>query len=342
MNVIYVLLGIFTLLRLVIGVQLLFNANRNNLPNLYWLSALFLVNFISLLFLPTQSNPLGWLSLGLWIGNGYALLTGLALIAFIRTTFYVNRPSPHRWFIGIHLAISAIAFYGITVSESYANPNPLVAGFYISATILWAWHAVISYQALVVIQGDENVEDWVKGRYQWMIGYAVIAAVGSLINAIRVALTGNFPSLVAILGLPALLANIFTVIPQFLVWSMPEGFRKWLNRNQQVHAEEQIHQRALSILNIIGSAMSDGTGITKLISIYSIRKIIGVGLNVEDQGKIEAHAITLGYDAWLKLIENPELYILIKNSTASNPRSAIEKAKQALIENQSLFTMQAR
>jgi hypothetical protein len=339
MVVTVVFLGIFSVLRLVIGVQLLFNAKRNNLPNLYWLGVLFLVNFVSLLFLPLPgvNNPLSSGSLSLWIGNGYAVLTGLALIAFIRTTFYVNRPSPHRWFLGVHLAISAIALYGITASESYSNPNPLVAGFYLSAAILWAWHAVIAYQALVAIQGDKNVEDWVKGRYQWMIGYAVIAAVGSLINGIRIAF--NVPSLVTILGLLALLANIFTVIPQFLVWSMPDGFRKWLNRKQQTPENSE----QLGMISILGTAMMRDTNLKSIACLYALRSAVEKRIGIEDSDALGAYINTMSYKEWETVFLHSELRRILLNSGADNTvvDRAIANAQRALVEKQSFLTLHA-
>jgi hypothetical protein len=141
----------------------------------------------------------------------------------------------------------------------------------------------------------------------------------------------------------SVLLVITTTVMQYLVWVMPEGFRKWLNRNQQTHMEEKIHERALAILGILGSAMSRGTGLSQMLAVYSIRKIIGQEIKTEDSSKIEARAIALGYDEWLTLLNDPELYIILKNAGPNiAPRTVLDQARHALIEKQSLFTMQVK
>jgi hypothetical protein len=51
----------------------------------------------------------------------------------------------------------------------------------------------------------------------------------------------------------------------------------------------------------------------------------------------------MGYEDWLSLLKNPELYLLVRNASATvDPRAAIAKAERALVRKQSLFTMQAK
>ena len=209
----------------------------------------------------------------------------------------------------------------------------------------WAWHGWSAYQARAGFTIEQKVEDWIKSRYRLIGLYAIILVIGQIGSFIRIVYAGGptVTSLGNAMGLLTLITQITAVILQFLVWVMPEGFRQWLNRNQQLHTEERNREQALVILDILGSAMSEGTDLPKLVALFIIRKAIGHKIHSEDSNKIEAHAITLGYNQWLDLLENPELHILIENSPAAlAPRQVIDKAKRALIERQSLFTMQAK
>ncbi len=341
-----ILFFLLILVRLVIGVQLLITARRSHLPNLYWLGALFLVNFAAVSFVPLPDNPLGSLPVSLWIFNGYTLVSGLILIMFLHTTFYSSTRSPALWFVSIHLLLSAVGIYGLSQTQPNATLNPWAAGLNLATAVLWTWHTVVAYQSFRSIAADEAVEDWVKARYQMMIAFAVCAIITAVTAASANQLVYGSDTILVDLGnlliLISLLGSLATVVLQFLVWVMPAGFRNWLNRNQQARTQERIRQQALVVLDILGSALCQDSGMTKMIAIYALRKIIGQYLNSEDAAQIELRAIEMGFEEWMALLNDPELYILIKDSGVRSPYQVIENARQVLIEKQSLFTMRAR
>ena len=123
---------------------------------------------------------------------------------------------------------------------------------------------------------------------------------------------------------------------------MPAGFRNWLNRNYQTHLDEQIHQQAAVILDILGASMSDDTGLNKMRSMMLIRRIIGAQIKTQDTRLIETHAVNLGYKEWLALLATPELHREITNSAVVDTNVIINKARKTLEKNQSLFTMQTK
>jgi hypothetical protein len=99
----------------------------------------------------------------------------------------------------------------------------------------------------------------------------------------------------------------------------------------------------MSILDILASAMVEGTDTSKMLILFAIRKTISQEIHTEDEKMVEAHAASMGYEDWLNLLKDPEFYLLVKNaSVKADPRAAIAKSELALIRKQSLFTMQAK
>lgn len=340
-----VLLFALILLRLLIGVQLFFSARRNRLPNLYWLSAVFILNFIGLLFAPTEGNPLAALPFAMWMFNGFVLFAGLTLINFIHTTFYANQASPRRWFLGAHLLLCVIGFYGLTISQSSFNVSGLVASFSVSNSMLWVWHTYAAYQAYRSIAANGAVEDWVKARYRLMIGFAVIIVIATTSNTLRTAFTGGGVNLALgnLFAIVTLISNLASVTLQFLVWVMPEAFRQWLNRDQKLHDEERTSKRALAILQMLGTAMSTGTGLNEMLAMFALRAAVAKTIQSEDSVRIEAHMAALGYEEWRALLETPHLRQLCVNAAANvTVDNVLANAQKALTDKQSLFTMQAR
>lgn len=100
--------------------------------------------------------------------------------------------------------------------------------------INWIWHTQIAYQACRAIASDDVVEDWVKVRYQLMIVYCVVGFV----VAAPVSIGLLWPEIVSIRVL--VVVGILTgLICQFLVWVLPEGFRRWINRNYHLPAQDE-------------------------------------------------------------------------------------------------------
>ena len=73
----------------------------------------------------------------------------------------------------------------------------------------------------------------VKGRYQLVIGYALIQFVASLGSTVRIlgAGGGSGNALGAAMAILTLICNIAVVALSYLAWAAPAGFYRWLNRN---------------------------------------------------------------------------------------------------------------
>lgn len=315
-------------LRLVVAVPLFLTARRNNLANLYWLSAQFLALVIAVPFAAAGAWDNRWI---FWT---FLSLSEIALIMFIHTTFRRERSSP----VWVLMTLAIIGLFGGlygTITNNFILSAWMV---YPNAVFAWGWHYIEATRSYGNIANDNSTEDWVKSRYLLMRTYSAVDFIGAVLGTLLTTdlWITSFGSVIVV-GI-----NFTSVIFQILTWVMPEPFRKWLNRNQQAHSEERIHQQALATLDILGSAMSEGTGLPQTLALFAIRKAIADKINMEDPKKVESHAISMGYDAWFDLLNNPELQILVKNSGAgTNAHLALEKAKQVLIEKQSLFTMRA-
>ncbi len=340
-----ILLLILILMRLVIGTRLFTLARRNNLPNMYWLAVHFFA-FIFLLFAPTVGNPLGNLSFSLFLFTGVnTILTQIALIYFNHTTFYQNRKNPVNWFMFLFAITSLIMLYGVFTSKSNYDQSPWVAAYIPTQILLWGWHAWIAYQAWNKTRNDEHIEDWVKSRYQLIIAYSIALSIGAIASFIRITFAGGsaLTALGTLMGFVTLIFQIISVSLQFLVWVMPEGFRTWLNRNQKAHSEERIHKQAANILNIVGTAITQESGLDRMMCLFAIRKSIGKSIGADDTNHIEEHAVKMGYPEWISLVESKDFGDAISLAGNNiNMKDIVTKAKKVLTEKQSLFTMQAR
>lgn len=341
------LLIVFILLRAIIGVRLLWVARQNKLSNLYWLAVQFIFVAIGALFVPTAGNPVANFPFSLWL---FLSFTGpipqILNITFTQTTFYQNRKSPVWLFVGLSTISIVISLYGAAISQSNYEQNPLVAWNNVGILITWFWHGWAAYEAFTAVAKDEAVEDWVKARYQLIIAYTIIFGVAAIGSLVRVYAGGGstVTPLGNAMGILTLLSQIVGVTVQFLVWVMPENFRNWLNRNQKAREIARIHQKAIAIFDIIGGAMSKGTGVSKMLALFAIRKTIGAKLKTDNEALIEAHVLQMNYNEWLQLLKEPELFRLLKNVTPSggSPQEIVMKAETVLIERQSLFTLQAK
>jgi hypothetical protein len=221
----------------------------------------------------------------------------------------------------------------MTMSETI---DTVIYGFLQIA--IWLWHAVAGFQTSKAISGDAHVEDWIKSRYTMIVTYSALQSLVGVVMIMR-----PFASSTITIIIASALLVVVTTVMQYFVWVMPAGFRQWLNRNQGAREKEQIHEKASLILNILGTAMSDGTGLSKMLAIYSLRQIIGTKINTKNTEQIELHAASMPYIQWLAILKDPDLYILLKNSGPNiDARQILKKAENALIEKQSLFTMQAK
>jgi hypothetical protein len=237
-SVIIALMLLLAFLRLYTGMSLFRSAHTNNLPNLYWLSMHFLLNVIVLVFAPAASNPLANTSASFWIMGIGSLLFQLPLILFNQSTFYVNRKSPADWFLGLWVLCTIPGLYAMSTSSNMAQ-SPWHAITSISICAIWIWHTLAAYQSWQIIKDQPYVEDWIKTRYKLIIASGIILALGTVGSMIRVGFAGGSTTtaLGAAAGIFTVLTNIIAVPLQFLIWVLPENFRRWLNRNYREPVE---------------------------------------------------------------------------------------------------------
>lgn len=329
MNVTFILLIVLTLARLWIGLQLFLTARKSHLDNLYWLSGVFVLAFYSI-FSSGASSPLE----NPWIFNLLFMAGHFCLAMFIHTTFYRGRKSP----IGIVLGLFAIAVFPIIyfLSINNANMATLVAGV---SLVNWIWHLLVARSAYIAIAEDPSVEKWIKTRYRLMMVYVVLI----ILSSIQTILLSTGLAIPRFIVAFSILLVITSIVLQFLVWVMPKPFRLWLNRTQQpIRVTEG--QQPRSVLDVFGSAMSTGTGLNSIACFYAIRSAIGKQIGTEDSDVIRNYIQEMTYRDWEALLQNTELRRILINGGADKVvvGEAINNARQALIEKQSLLTLSTR
>lgn len=339
-----ILLFALGLIRLITGIRLFLVGRKNRLANLFWLAGSMVIGVITYLFAPSDGNPLAVLPFSIWIFSAANCLSMACIIVFNQLTFYKNRKSPAIWFWAIFIVSWALTFYGASISESNYNQSPLLACYIISTVLIWSWHGWLANQAGKQVASQPLVEYWVKVRYQLISSYSImliVAVLGSLARIIFAAGSAASP-LGTLTGAVTLLSQIVSVILLFLVWVMPEWFRLWVNRRHAEFVEEQAYEYASTVLNILGTAMADGTKLPKTLALVAIRKTIAQEINSDNSKKIEAHVAKLQYEDWYAFLSNPNLANFLREIANVNPQETLTRAKYSLRDNQSLFTLQAK
>lgn len=339
-----ILLILLIFLRLIIGIRLLISAQQNKLPNLNWLAFHFLSQFVGLLFAPTEGNPFGNFSFSLLLFIGLTVASQGFLIQFNHATFYRNQKSPVNWFWLAFVLGTIITLYGIFISESNYHQSPWVAAYIPVQWLIWGWHGYIAYQALSKIKQESAIEDWVKARYRLLTTYAIFMIIGTIASFIRIVIAGGsaLTLLGTLTGIFTIIAQIITVTGQFLVWVMPEAFRRWLNRHQQARTEAMAQEQAMMVFNLLVATLAETTGLTKLNSALALRKAIGHSRPADTPVTLEAHIAQMGYADWLVFLTSSDLQRMIISSTKKDVYEVLQTLKQTLIEKQSLFTLQSK
>jgi hypothetical protein len=324
-----VVLVMVSLLRLAVAVPLYFTAKKNNLRNLYWLSMQFLALVIAIPFAAagTLDNR--------WIFWSFISFSEIALIMFIHITFRQGKYSP----MPIFMILAVIGFFGGlygTINDNFELSAWMV---YPNAVLIWGWHSSEAYRAYENIANDKSTEDWVKSRYILMITYSVLDFVGSLLGTL---LTTNIwindLGAVLIVGI-----NFISATLQILTWVMPEWLRRHLNRNQQMRQQADVDAHVKTIMNVIGTAMSQDSNISKMMCFDFIRSTIKKKLQVKDDQAINQAINKMGYEEWQLLLNDPELLRLLMNSSASaDADKALQNAWRILVRQQSLFTLDTK
>ncbi len=215
-----ILIWIMIVARIVIGVSLTRAASRQNVRNLFLLAAVFYIYALSNVFY-TQTLYNAFLF------TGGAMLAQVFQVLFINQTFYRDRPSPWKIFMAITL-LAGLGILWFNMSKSTERNSIALVSIVIACN--WLWHTVIAGQAYRAAAPDRTVEDWIKTRYRLMIAYCSISVLAGALGVI-VALQ-EMPAMA--IQIPIGLISIGSIVLQYLVWVMPEGFRQYSNRNYQV------------------------------------------------------------------------------------------------------------
>jgi hypothetical protein len=227
-----VLILFLSLIRLVVGIALMRTGLKNKMNNLVVLSSYFLLSMLILPFASTASlnTP--------WIYHVGTALFQLILVVFIYQTFYQMR-SPT-----LPLIFGVLTTAGFIVSVYGNATGNLQIIYFITYPVIilgFAWYAWAGYEGYRAVSTDKFTEDWVKTRYKLIIAYAGFACLNNFF--VFLTLSGIWVSITN--TLIVVLNGVFVAALTFLAWVMPEGYRKWLNRNYkapEVHAafEEEI------------------------------------------------------------------------------------------------------
>ncbi len=334
MNTVLVLLVILGVVRFVIFTQVALTARRNNLANLYWLAAFFGLSSIYVLFAnSTPPTPLSNAPI-FTLGGGFGQF---CLALFVRSTFYPQHKNWDYWLVGLFVADLIGVVYGLAASDNY-----FAALVTTVATIVnWTWHLVAAWRARQRIMADSGVEDWIKARYRLMIAYTVFG----MLSGIQALLATSYPApqMPPIVTQSAIVFAAATSILQLLVWVTPEGFRRWLSRDQQVHSQARRQIQAQTIVTIVTASISEAEGSNiSIISARAIRDSVGKMIQSDDNDAIDTHLATMSYNDWDALLSGGDLPQLIHNISGKNVAEAMTATRRMLAERQSLFTMSAR
>ncbi len=248
-----VLLTVVSLVEIGIGLRVLQYGQKNNLPQFHWLA----LSFFGLAIAQLSSLYIFTLYPLLVIAQ---LISLFGLLVFVRDTFYKGKRSQYPIMLALTLVIYLIAlFYAVQYHLIRASIDPgnfwAQTQFYrvgdpayqqiwgvmdkawiaevIGFAIAWMWQFWAAWQALKVIGNNPYVEDWVKSRYR-MILYS--GAINLLVIVLGlISLFTRTEDL--ILSQP--IGSVTVLVLQFLAWVMPDGFRKWLNRNYRPVSEDE-------------------------------------------------------------------------------------------------------
>lgn len=328
MNPQLILLTILTIARFWIALQLFLTARKSKLSNLYWLAAVFAFAIYSL-FTPIANSPVG----NYWVFHLGFIAGHFCLAMFIHTTFYRGKKSPIAFMLGLIALAFCIDIYALSIND--INLIGIVASVGI---INWLWHLMVASSAYRLIAADPSVEKWVKARYRLMGIYIIMIVITTIQVVVSTTnLSPYIPGWVLSVNIVIVLGSI---ILQFLVWAMPELFRRWLNREQTVRPAQE-EQRSLSVLDVFGTAMTNNTGLKSIACLYAIRAAVAKRIGSENSAAIQTYINTMSYQEWELILQHSELRRILINGGADENAviTAISNARQALVDKQSLLTL---
>lgn len=216
------MLILMIVIRLVIGVSLLKKSKKSGMKNLYWLSAVFLINGLNgVFFMDAYMNPTVQ-----WFGAGVTLLCHLV---FTVQTFFQNKSSPFKTFFAISVGLSMISViiavlvqFGNFIDLSSTIPSAVYA---VNVAITWGWYYIVTKTAYKEVENSKFVEDWVKKRYKLTMLYSLMIIIASILIPLYAENQNTSLMLITFLLIDG------SLIVQFMAWVMPKSLKKFFNRN---------------------------------------------------------------------------------------------------------------
>ena len=233
------MLIIMIIIRMVIGFSLLQKSYKSGMKNLYWLSAVVLINGLNgVSFMESFMNPTVQ-----WLGAGITLLCHLV---FTVQTFFQNKKNPFKIYLAISIALSmlsvivaALIQFGNFTGISSIIPSAVYA---VNIAITWGWYFMVTKGAYKEVENSKFVEDWVKKRYKLTMVYSLMIIIASILIPLYAENQNTGLMLITFLLIDG------SLIVQFMAWVMPISLKKFYNRNyhkEEIEQDENISEEEI-------------------------------------------------------------------------------------------------
>jgi hypothetical protein len=215
-------------------------------PNLLFLMLFFFLNPLEVIFI-------------LIIGSSAIInmLSNISLVIFTKYTFFKERRSPFLFLLTSLVIVKVIdlvlkIFIPFSIPLNFVLNSSEIPFFYLylivtSSSILlsYLWLGLSSLKYYKLIKG-ENIEPWVKKRYQ-IIGYSsLIITLNSIVYLLFPINTYNWEAIFPFtLGLLLTINTTIFSISNLVAWIMPKRLKNYLNKGYQRINDEDLSEAEL-------------------------------------------------------------------------------------------------
>lgn len=230
---------VFAVIQWIIVLSLILRVKKTKVNNLYLLASALFLEGIGTMFLSGSPTifliAFTTLDIAVWCH-----------LIFIKKTFYKDRKSPISILLAltipvtiVHWILSGIYDIGLNTSLLFSFVARIL--YSVLTYISLGWMAYSLIKSYSKIRKNKMLEPWIKARYLLVITYVF----GKLMIGILLPISPQDQlALHWSLSVMAVVSFII-ILAQFLAWVMPEGFKKWLNRNFTVQEEEIFSEEEL-------------------------------------------------------------------------------------------------
>ncbi len=230
---------VFAVIQWIIALALIFRVKKTKLNNLYLLAFTLFLEGIGTMFLSGSLTIL----LIAFITLDIAVWSHLI---FIKLTFYKDRKSPISILLALTIPVTIVhwilsGIYDIGLNTSFLLFFVARLLYSILTYISYGWMAYSLIKSYLKIRNNKMLEPWVKARYLLVITYVL----GKLLIGILLPISPKDQLALDWSLMAMAFVSLIILVSQFLAWVMPEGLRKWLNRNFTVQVEEIFSEEEL-------------------------------------------------------------------------------------------------